>query len=255
MRLLPALCVVTTTACGRIAFDPLDTDAGTTADVPTGPAQPLVWLTMDDAGTTILTDSSGNAHHAITAGTSMPTSVPGIHGTAAHFDGVDDFAAITDAPDLDVTTITIAAWVRADAQANDYVQIVSRQFSTGNQDDWIFGYRDPGLAPGAPYQIAFRTTTDPIGLALGISSTGDLNTWVHIAATYDGVAERLYRNGVEIASVPNSGPIVPDTTRIVIGAADNGRATVEELFTGSMDDLLIYPTALSSSDIAALATP
>jgi hypothetical protein len=249
------LCVALAPACGKIAFDPL-TDGGDAP--PQIPAQPLVWLPMDDAGTSILTDATGHGHDAISGGTSMPQSAPGIHGGAAHFDG-DDFASIPYAPDLDVTTATLAAWVKLDVQPADYAEIMSRQFGTASADTWILGYRDPGTpdGPGAPYQVGWQTTdSTSIVPVIGVPSTADVNTWIHVAATYDGSTARLYRNGTQIAAMPLTGTIVAETTRIVIGAADNTLTTTpDEYIKAAIDDLQIYATALSPSDIAALATP
>jgi len=212
---------------------------------------------MDDAGTSVLADATGHGHNALTGGTSMPLPTAGIHGGAAHFDG-DDFASIADAPDLDVTTITLAAWAKAETTPPQFAQIVSRQFSTGNEDTWLLGYRGTSemMGTGAPSQTAFRTMTTGSTLELlGVQSVPDVNTWVHLAATFDGTSERLYRNGVEIASRSLQGSLVPETSRIVIGAGDNGPAVTDEFFTGSIDDLQIYATALSPADIATLATP
>ena len=217
-------------ACGKIAFDPL-----TDSSIDSSP-QPLVHLEMEDpTSTTTFRDSSGHNHDASCTGTRCPQIVPGIRGTAAHFDGIDDVASIPHAPDLDIPTITIAAWTKLDAQPTDYAQIVSRQFGTSASDAWILGYLDPGVpgGAGAPYQVGVHTATETGTACVGSPSTPDVGVWVHVAATYDGATEHLYRNGIEMASRPQLGPIVSDAHAILIAAANNdATGATDEHLTG-----------------------
>ena len=61
----------------------------------------------------------------------------------------------------------------------------------------------------------------------------------------------LYINGVQEGSVASTTPITVNTLPLAIGAqSDNSR-----WFGGLMDDARVYATALSASQIAALATP
>ena len=48
-----------------------------------------------------------------------------------------------------------------------------------------------------------------VGSRIGIHATAELavNTWTHLAGTYDGTTVRMFMNGVQIASIAESGPI------------------------------------------------
>ena len=85
----------------------------------------------------------------------------------------------------------------------------------------------------------------------GPSSVGDMNTWVHIAATEDGTTTRLYRNGVLVSSSPpHAGSIAPETTKVCIGSGANDAtlACNSEFVSARIDDVRIYGRALSASE-------
>ena len=50
-----------------------------------------------------------------------------------------------------------------------------------------------------------------------------LNTWSHLAATYDGVTLRLYVNGAQVSSQPHTGSIITSTGALRIGGDSAGR--------------------------------
>jgi hypothetical protein len=125
-----------------------------------------------------------------------------------------------------------------------FAQIASRQAGTASEDTWVLGYRGTSTDAGAPYQSAICTVNETATSVRGPGSTGDIGIWVHIAVTYDGAIERLYRDGTEIMTRALTGAIIAGPTRIMVGAADNGAALINEYFTGSIDDLRIYASAL-----------
>ena len=44
-----------------------------------------------------------------------------------------------------------------------------------------------------------------------------MNTWTHVAATYDGAALRIFVNGVQASSQNLTGPMVTSTGALRIG--------------------------------------
>jgi hypothetical protein len=71
-----------------------------------------------------------------------------------------------------------------------------------------------------------------------------LNTWTFLAGTYDGSKLSLYVNGVLAGSVSLSGSIFSTSDPLRIGGDWSG-----EMFTGTIDDVRIYSTALTQAQI------
>jgi hypothetical protein len=74
-----------------------------------------------------------------------------------------------------------------------------------------------------------------------------VNTWSHVAATYDGVTHVLYINGTQVASVSRSGKIGASSRPLRIG----GNAVFGEWFSGTIDEVRVYSRALTAGEIAA----
>ena len=86
---------------------------------------------------------------------------------------------------------------------------------------------------GATASEVFGTTALPV------------NTWSHLAATYDGTTVRLYVNGVQVASAAKTGPLATSTLPLEIG----GDHIYGSNFQGRIDDVRVYSTALTPSQL------
>ena len=80
---------------------------------------------------------------------------------------------------------------------------------------------------------------------VGGGQTLRLGRWTHLAATYDRAHLNLYRNGVELASVPASGRLGSSRGPLRIG----GNSIAGEWFKGVIDDVRIYNRALTPAEI------
>ncbi|MBI3520349.1 MAG: hypothetical protein HY062_13480 [Bacteroidetes bacterium] len=84
------------------------------------------------------------------------------------------------------------------------------------------------------------------GSALATStSTVDINTWYHVAATYDGTNMKIYLNGVLDQTVPYSGSVVSNTSAFTIGKDQSNTSD----YYGSMNDVRFYSRAISQQEI------
>lgn len=68
-----------------------------------------------------------------------------------------------------------------------------------------------------------------------------LNTWVHVALSFDGSALRLFRDGVEVSTFTNTGGITGGTYAFLV-VPDSANAQV--------DDVRVFNAALSAAQIA-----
>ncbi|HEX6258482.1 MAG TPA: LamG domain-containing protein [Candidatus Saccharimonadales bacterium] len=70
-----------------------------------------------------------------------------------------------------------------------------------------------------------------------------LNTWVHLALSFDGSTIRLFRDGVEAANVANTGAINNGTYNFLV---------VPSPANAQVDDVRIFNAALNAQQITAL---
>ncbi len=84
-------------------------------------------------------------------------------------------------------------------------------------------------------------------------STGSYNDnqWHHVAATYNGSIARLYVDGVEVASASFTGIIFNSASNLTIGNLSN-LASQKMPTTGTFDELRVYTSALTASEIATI---
>ena len=118
---------------------------------------------------------------------------------ALHFDGINDEVNCGNDASLDITgtTITLEALVNLDADTQNDPLFVSNVISKATTGSSGFGLR----AGGSNLQVGFA-----LGNGIGFTDFNSpnnvlsLNTWHHVAATYDGSMVRLYVDGVEVSA-------------------------------------------------------
>jgi len=71
--------------------------------------------------------------------------------------------------------------------------------------------------------------------------------WTHVAVTYDGRRQILYKNGVQVFSRDQTGSIGSNNSRFLIGA--RGSSNPRNFFDGVIDEFKIYDRALAENEI------
>ena len=69
-----------------------------------------------------------------------------------------------------------------------------------------------------------------------------VNTWVHLALSFDGFSLHLFRNGVEVNTVANTGGITGGTFNFLVAPASAN---------AQIDDVRVFNTALTAVQVAA----
>lgn len=191
---------------------------------------------LDETTGLTANDQSGNGNN----GTLLNGAVfapSGKYGGAITFDGVNDRVSIPDSNSLDLSTgMTLEAWVNPTQNASWNTALLKEQ---------------PG---GLVYALYANTDTDrPSGEVSLTSTSGDsrgtstipVNTWTHLAATFDGTTLKLYRNGALESQKNLSGPIKVSTNPLSIG----GNTIWGEYFQGKIDEIRVYTRALTAAEI------
>jgi hypothetical protein len=191
---------------------------------------------FEDGSGTTTADVSG---HGLTGTISNATWVStGKYGKALSFNG-NSWVTVADNALLHLTTgMTLEAWVDPAATSTDWTAAVIKE-RTGGLAYALYA-TDGAAKPPAGY--IDKTGTDYNATA---GSLLPLNTWTHLAVTYDGTTIRLYVNGTQVATKAVSGSIISSTAPLRIG----GDSVWGEYFTGLIDEVRVYNRALSAAEV------
>jgi PKD repeat protein len=200
------------------------------------------WKLDEGAGTTA-SDCSGNGNDGVIHGAAW---ADGKIGKALSFDGQDDYVEVPDSDSLDVTHLTIVAWIypRSYPPHLYHAGIVGKggyDMRTGYETLLSYAFGQGGEAK------TFELDTNWDQMNCGPIPA---NTWTHAAATYDGALGTLFVNGVQ-RNQESLAAIVPNSSDLYIGVRTPGNAFVA-YFDGIIDEIRIYNRALSASEIQDL---
>lgn len=233
----------------------VSTDAGVTrhlpltftvAQRPTGAYQDLVtkggatgyWRLSETSGTTAI-DSAGPAQ----PGTYLDGAVPGAPGVLAGDTGGDLTAGYVDVPRSPATNLsgrfTLEAWVKLDSLAPAPGQGVIESYSAPARNGFALRLTDGRLQ-------AWTMSGSGYGLITG-KLTLTPHEWHHVAAVFDGTSLKVYLDGILDASAATSVAPSPGNASIKLGARGDDAA---QRLGGDLDEVAIYPSALSADDIA-----
>lgn len=208
-------------------------------DAPVGhtvPATPAMWLRMDDTPTDGALDSAAAPHTATC--TSCPTVDTGQFASSYKF--ANNRIDVANTADIGPNgAFTIATWVRLDV-ANTGVTVIACK-GQGSIDCTYGLLVEPNGFPGF-YSMG--------GAHLQGATAMPVNTWHHLAMTWDGTTKTGYLDGT-VAGTAALAPPANDTGVLSIG----DRASSSIPLVGTLDDFVFYDRALSGAEIAALATP
>ena len=160
------------------------------------------------------------------------------YGNCLEFDGIDNFIAAGSFSGLYSNKLTVSAWIKTKPNVG-WDAIVA-----GECGNFVFAAFDGNLIFGDQCGDADNIGTDM--KSIESKKKVDDDKWHFVTATYDGLVAKLYIDGVFEVSGPANGDFV--TT---IGGLDIGSApiAVSEFFDGSIDEVRIWNTPLSDTEI------
>ncbi len=161
---------------------------------------------------------------------------------ALDFDGSNDYIDCGNDTSIQIhgKYITLEAWIYPTAwKTNAYEgNIIAKEFNTSN-----YGYM---LRCGAGGKLNFAIGDGSWHEITTANSVLSLNTWQHVAGTYDGNKMRLYLNGVAIDSLSYTGSIAKTpSNNLYIGA----HLTYSRYYQGAIDEVKIWSICKSESEI------
>jgi hypothetical protein len=181
-------------------------------------------------------DYSSNDNNGSISGASFTT---GKFGNALYFDGINDYVQVPNTSTLNVTRITMMAWVkRGTIAASTWPRPIGKE----NQYFWWVdssGAQCLGIYIGGTIHDVY--TYDPIAFPVL-----PINEWHHVAMTYDGTYVVGYYDGVQYIGESATGNIDSGTFPLKIGYISS------YFFKGTIDEVRIYNRALSEDEIKSV---
>ena len=181
-----------------------------------------------------LGDLSGNGNNGTIIGATWTNS--GKYGNALSFNGTNALVTVNNSAALQLTSaMTLEAWVFPTTVNSAWRDVIYK----GDDNYYLMA-----MSSNSSHPVAGAILGGVYAEAIGPNAL-TLNTWAHLAATYDGATVRLYVNGVQVASRAQTGAIVTSANPLQIG----GDSIYGQYFAGRIDEARIYNRALSVTEI------
>lgn len=179
-------------------------------------------------------DISGNGNNGDLTNFGSQTIWNSNNGGNIVFDGTNDYVIL---PKINFTnSFTSSSWVYISSAG--FEPIIGNWQSLGTTDSWILTSQNNG-------KMYFFTSNPTNTAFVSINDSGyTLNTWYNYVGVFDNGVQKLYRNGVEVAS-SNTGytSIYQNSKNLWVGHYSS------YYLNGKIANTLLYNRALSSSEV------
>jgi hypothetical protein len=210
----------------------------TTNPIPTGPL--VAWLKFDD-GTA--NDSSGYGNHGALMNGAFVTN-DATRGKVLFLDGVDDFVDLGSAASLDLSGVnqaTVCAWIKV-ALSHSHNTVLSK-------GEWKDCYSLLVKGDTTPKDQLWTGNDTSVFSVTPVPT----NAWTHVAMVINNNLTTFYLNG-QLAGTTNQnrGGAIDNTTNGVCLGREQYSGSLPAgrwFFNGRMDDVRIYQSALTQSDL------
>jgi YVTN family beta-propeller protein len=200
----------------------------------------VLGLGFNEQGGPVAFDASPAGNSGTVSGATRVRGKDGFGG-ALSFNGATNVVGVPGSPSVALTSaMTLEAWVNP-SSVTGWRTVLLKEGATAMAYELYANNADVSRA------AAYYTT--PAGALRGITGTSPIavNTWTHLAATYDGTTMKFYVNGAVVRSVLRAGAI--DTTSGPLNVGGNF-VWGGEYFAGLIDDVRVYNRALSDAEVA-----
>lgn len=184
----------------------------------------LEWLLDGNAQ-----DTSGLGRHGTVHGATLTSDHQGIAGRAYEFNGSSAYIEGPNFAAHSNSSVSVSLWVKtAGTVASANRMLVGNAYTVGQSGSNII------------YTISIPATNNA-------SCPISMNTWTHIAGTFDGTTIRIYCNGVFKSSQTHAGTPDPSGRNFTLGYFNSS------YWKGCIDDVRVYNYTLSEAEIQTLA--
>ena len=197
---------------------------------------------FEEGSGTVVADASGSGNDGSILNAAWSSA--GMYGGALSFDGSSARVIVPDSASLHLRhMMTLEAWVKPSAISDAWRDVVYK----GDDNYYLEAMSTTSGLPAAGgvfHGDGHRETFGTVELSTG--------AWAYLAETYDGSALRLYVDGNEVSSVPETATLRSSAQPLEIG----GDGIYGQYFQGLIDEVRVYNAARSPDEIRLdMATP
>lgn len=173
-----------------------------------------------------------------------PTLVKNSIYRGKYFDGTNIYLTKGFANTSLGSKLSVVVRFKVKSFPSDYMELVANTESAGFD---IYVSSDKKLY----FDIMPSSSSSYSTINSSSSSSLSTDTWYVVVGTYDGTTQKLYLNGTLVASKSLSGSIKTSTTPIYIGADPSADGSANNLFVGTISDVIVIKDALAVSTITS----
>jgi len=193
-------------------------------------------------------DSSGYGNDGTIIGATYAGIANAMFGDALSFDG-NDYVEVPDSSSLDITVnITVEGWIKLTSFAQQST-VAGKWKDIGGTSQR--GYLLTVGTDGKPY---FFVSANGINWPYAVGSALSLNTWYHLAGTWDGTTIKVYV-GTTPASTGQTGTIFSNNQPLLIGANDGWGGSSRKFTNGIVDEVRVWSSVLGASQLDDMLLP
>lgn len=203
---------------------------------------PAAYYSFEEANATTVTDRSGNGKTGTWNGSSSSRFQTGSIGTAAAFNGSDDYISATigldSAGDATLDQSSVSFWMYPKQDLRTTSQGI---LSTDNSDSC----GDLRIETASDNHLSFsqRCYASPY---VDITSDSFTNKWTHVAVTFDQGTLKVFINGVE-RTLLNGGSNNVNWVQLDLGRRNSSGSW--QYFNGLLDEVRVYNYARSPKHV------
>ena len=200
-----------------------------------------IWL-FDEGNGNAVKDSAGKCKDGKITGALWTN---GKFGKALSFNGSSDFVEVPNSENLNPKkAMSMGCWVNVKGNVGQHRDIISKDGENAERQYLL-------TASDVNKFRAHIWTSDGVAHYFDGKTSVELDTWYHVAQTYDGSILKLYVNGKEDGNVSFSGDIIVTSQPVRIGGGANAGAAPYHI-PAIIDEVAIFNVALGQADIQNL---